>query len=292
MQITAAMVNDLRQKTGVGMMTCKKALVEAEGNAEKAIEILRKQGAAVAAKRADKDAKEGRVFLVETADKAAAFELSCETEPVSKNADFEALAAAATKALETQNITTVDELKNASVDGSSINDRLQDVLVKIQENIGFRKLGVINHSGTDVFGLYSHMGGKVGVVVRLEYTGTPSDMASLKRTAKDIAMQASAFSPVAVNNAAVPADTLAKEQEIARAQIVNEGKTKPEFVERQIAGRVNKVLKELVLEDQEFFMSDKNPKRLAVKDYLMEAGKALGLSSLKVTDFVRFERGK
>ena len=292
MQITAAMVNDLRQKTGVGMMTCKKALVEAEGNAEKAIEILRKQGAAVAAKRADKDAKEGRVFLVETADKAAAFELSCETEPVSKNADFEALAAAATKALETQNITTVDELKNASVDGSSINDRLQDVLVKIQENIGFRKLGVIKHSGTDVFGLYSHMGGKVGVVVRLEYTGTPSDMASLKRTAKDIAMQASAFSPVAVNNAAVPAETLAKEQEIARAQIVNEGKTKPEFVDRQIAGRVNKVLKELVLEDQEFFMSDKNPKRLAVKDYLMEAGKAIGLSSLKVTDFVRFERGK
>ena len=292
MQITAAMVNDLRQKTGVGMMTCKKALVEAEGNAEKAIEILRKQGAAVAAKRADKDAKEGRVFLVETADKAAAFELSCETEPVSKNADFEALAAAATKALETQNITTVDELKNASVDGSSINDRLQDVLVKIQENIGFRKLGVIKHSGTDVFGLYSHMGGKVGVVARLEYTGTPSDMASLKRTAKDIAMQASAFSPVAVNNAAVPAETLAKEQEIARAQIVNEGKTKPEFVDRQIAGRVNKVLKELVLEDQEFFMSDKNPKRLAVKDYLMEAGKALGLSSLKVTDFVRFERGK
>ncbi len=292
MQITAAMVNDLRQKTGVGMMTCKKALVEAEGNAEKAIEILRKQGAAVAAKRADKDAKEGRVFLVETADKAAAFELSCETEPVSKNADFEALAAAATKALETQNITTVDELKNASVDGSSINDRLQDVLVKIQENIGFRKLGVIKHSGTDVFGLYSHMGGKVGVVARLEYTGTPSDMASLKRTAKDIAMQASAFSPVAVNNAAVPAETLAKEQEIARAQIVNEGKTKPEFVDRQIAGRVNKVLKELVLEDQEFFMSDKNPKRLAVKDYLMEAGKAIGLSSLKVTDFVRFERGK
>lgn len=292
MQITAAMVNDLRQKTGVGMMTCKKALVEAEGNAEKAIEILRKQGAAVAAKRADKDAKEGRVFLVETADKAAAFELSCETEPVSKNADFEALAAAATKALETQNITTVDELKNASVDGSSINDRLQDVLVKIQENIGFRKLGVIKHSGTDVFGPYSHMGGKVGVVVRLEYTGTPSDMASLKRTAKDIAMQASAFSPVAVNNAAVPAETLAKEQEIARAQIVNEGKTKPEFIDRQIAGRVNKVLKELVLEDQEFFMSDKNPKRLAVKDYLMEAGKAIGLSSLKVTDFVRFERGK
>lgn len=292
MQITAAMVNDLRQKTGVGMMTCKKALVEAEGNAEKAVEILRKQGAAVAAKRADKDAKEGRVFLVETADKAAAFELSCETEPVSKNADFEALAAAAAKAVETQNITTVDELKNASVDGSSINDRLQDVLVKIQENIGFRKLGVIKHSGSDVFGLYSHMGGKVGVVVRLEYTGTPSDTASLKRTAKDIAMQASAFSPVAVNNAAVPAETLAKEQEIARAQIVNEGKTKPEFVDRQIAGRVNKVLKELVLEDQEFFMSDKNPKRLAVKDYLMEAGKALGLSSLKVTDFVRFERGK
>src|SRR5574344_2906306 len=156
MQITASLVNELRTKTGVGMMQCKKALTETDGDLDKAIDLLRKQGAAVAAKRADKDAKEGRVFLVETADKAAAFELSCETEPVSKNADFEALAAAAAKAAETQNITTVDELKNASVDGSSINDRLQDVLVKIQENIGFRKLGVIKHSGSDVFGLYSH----------------------------------------------------------------------------------------------------------------------------------------
>ena len=107
MQITASLVNELRQKTGVGMMQCKKALTETDGDMDKAVELLRKQGAAVAAKRADKAAKEGRIYLVETADKAAAFELSCETEPVSNNDDFVALANMAVKAVETQAIASV-----------------------------------------------------------------------------------------------------------------------------------------------------------------------------------------
>ena len=139
MQITASLVNELRQKTGVGMMQCKKALTETDGDMEKALELLRKQGAAVAAKRADKAAKEGRVYLIETAEKAAAFELTCETEPVSNNDDFVALAAMATKAVETQDIASVEDLKNAVVDGVKINDRLQDVLglcaIKRQHNI-------------------------------------------------------------------------------------------------------------------------------------------------------------
>ena len=296
MQITASLVNELRQKTGVGMMQCKKALTETDGDMEKALELLRKQGAAVAAKRADKAAKEGRVYLIETADKAAAFELTCETEPVSNNDDFVALAALATKAVETQAIASVEDLKNAVVDGVKINDRLQDVLVKIQENIDFRKFAEIKKVPNSVFGVYSHMKGKIGVITELAFEGS-ADEAALKQAAKDIAMQAAAFAPVALNDAAVPAETIEKEKEIARAQIELQAQqtgkaTKPEFVERQLQGRVAKVLKEIVLEDQEFFMSEKNPKKLSVKDYLQEVvAKQLGLSSLKVVNFIRFERG-
>ena len=294
MQITASLVNELRQKTGVGMMQCKKALVETDGDMDKAVELLRKHGAAVAAKRADKAAKEGRVYLIETADKAAAFELTCETEPVSNNDDFVALAAMATKAVETQDIASVEDLKNAVVDGVKINDRLQDVLVKIQENIDFRKFAEIKKVPNSVFGVYSHMKGKIGVITELAFEGSASaDEAALKQAAKDIAMQAAAFAPVALNDAAVPAETIEKEKEIAKAQIEASGKqTKPEFMQRQIDGRVAKVLKEIVLEDQEFFMSEKNPKKLSVKDYLQEVvAKQLGLTSLKVVNFIRFERG-
>ena len=293
MQITASLVNELRQKTGVGMMQCKKALTETDGDMEKALELLRKQGAAVAAKRADKAAKEGRVYLIETADKAAAFELTCETEPVSNNDDFVALAALATKAVETQAISSVEDLKNAVVDGVKINDRLQDVLVKIQENIDFRKFAEVKKVPNSVFGLYSHMKGKIGVITELAFEGTASDEAALKQAAKDIAMQAAAFAPVALNDAAVPAETIEKEKEIAKAQIEASGKApKPEFLQRQIDGRVAKVLKEIVLEDQEFFMTEKNPKKLSVKDYLQEVvAKQLGLTSLKVVNFIRFERG-
>ncbi|MCR5378685.1 MAG: translation elongation factor Ts [Fibrobacter sp.] len=297
MQITASLVNELRQKTGVGMMQCKKVLVETDGDMDKAVELLRKQGAAVAAKRADKAAAEGRIYLVETADRAAAFELSCETEPVSNNDDFVALANLAVKAVETQDISSVDALKNAVVDGVKIADRLADVLVKIQENIDFRKFAEIKKAPNSVFGIYSHMKGKIGVITELAFEGS-ADEAALKAAAKDIAMQAAAFAPVALNDASVPAETIEKEKEIAKAQIENAAKesgkvTKPEFVQRQIDGRVAKVLKEIVLEDQEFFMAEKNPKKLSVKDYLQEVvAKQLGLSSLKVVNFVRFERGK
>ncbi len=290
--ITASLVNELRQKTGVGMMQCKKVLTETDGDMDKAIELLRKQGAAVAAKRADKAAKEGVVFLVEEGNRAVAFELSCETEPVSKNDDFRGLADLAVKAVKANDIRSVEALKDTVVDGVKINDRLQDVLVKIQENIDFRKLSVVEKSATEAFGVYSHMGGKIGVIVKLAFEGSVNDAEALARTAKDIAMQAAAFAPVAVNDASVPAETIEKEKEIALAQIENSGKqTKPEFVQRQIEGRVAKVLKEIVLEDQEFFMSEKNPKKLSVKDYLQSKAAEFGLSSLKVVEFVRFERG-
>ncbi|MBR4786000.1 MAG: translation elongation factor Ts, partial [Fibrobacter sp.] len=156
----------------------------------------------------------------------------------------------------------------------------------------FRKFGELKKAPNTVFGVYSHMKGKIGVITELAFEGS-ADEAALKAAAKDIAMQAAAFAPVALNDASVPAETIEKEKEIAKAQIEASGKqTKPEFMQRQIDGRVAKVLKEIVLEDQEFFMSEKNPKKLSVKDYLQEVvAKQLGLVSLKVVNFIRFERG-
>ncbi|MDR1759407.1 MAG: translation elongation factor Ts [Fibrobacter sp.] len=291
MQITASMVNELRSKTGVGMMQCKAALTETGGDIDKAVEFLRKQGAAVASKRADKAAKEGRVFMVETSNKAVAFELSCETEPVSKNEDFVALAELAVRAVAEQDITSVEALTEAVVDGVKVGDRLQDVLVKIQENIGFRRLSVVRYGANEVISLYSHMMGKIGVISHLAYEGTPKDALELKQAAKDVAMQIAAFAPIAVEASQVPEDVIQKERDIARALIEKEGKTKPEFVERQVEGKVSKMLKEIVLADQEFFITDKNPNKLSVANYLSEVAKAQGLSSLKVIEFVRFERG-
>ena len=155
---------------------------------------------------------------------------------------------------------------------------------------------MLSKASNSVCGVYSHMMGKIGVITELSYEGS-ADEAALKVAAKDIAMQAAAFAPIALKDSDVPAETIEKEREIARAQIElaaqQSGKqTKPEFVERQLEGRVAKVLKELVLEDQEFFMSEKNPKKLSVKNYLQEVvAKQLGLSSLKVVNFIRFERG-
>lgn len=288
MQITASMVNALREKTGVGMMQCKKALTETEGDMEKAVELLRKQGAAVAAKRADKEAKEGSVFLGETAGKVVAFELSCETDFVAGGDDFKLLGSDILNALLQNNITTTEELLQVKVGAISIADRIADVLAKIGENISVRKLAVVSVASNEAVATYSHMGGKIGVVAKIAFEGTPKDASALKAIAKDIAMQVAAFSPVAINEAGVNPEVIAKEREIALEQIKNEGKTKPDFMERAVEGRVKKVLKEICLEDQEFFKDSKQQ----VKSYLKAAATEQGLESITVSQFVRFERGK
>lgn len=288
MQITASMVNALREKTGVGMMQCKKALTETEGDMDKAVELLRKQGAAVAAKRADKEAKEGKVFLGESAGKVIAFELGCETDFVANGDDYKVLAADILKALLENNIDTVEALYAVKVGSLDIAGRIAEVLAKIGENISVRKLAVVSLAANEVAASYSHMGGKIGVIAKIAFEGTPKDAEALKAVAKDVAMQVAAFSPVAINEAGVDPEVISKEREIALEQIKNEGKTKAEFMERAVDGRVKKVLKEICLEDQEFFKDSKQQ----VKAWLKAVATEQGLTNISITQFVRFERGK
>jgi elongation factor Ts len=288
MDITASMVNALREKTGVGMMQCKKALTETQGDIEKAIELLRKQGAAVAAKRADKDANEGAILLATGAGKAVVVEINCETDFVAKSDDFKALSKDVVDAMLSNNITTAEELMAIQVGKIDIHGRFSEVMAKIGEKITVRRLANMSFGENELVVTYSHLMGKAGAVVKLAYTGTPSDLNELNALAKDIAMQAVAFDAVALDESGVPAALVAKEREIAKEMIINEGKTKPDFVDRQVDGRVKKYLQGICLESQMFLRDNK----ISVKDHVKATGDKLGLSSLKIAQFMKFELGK
>lgn len=288
MQITASMVNTLREKTGVGMMQCKKALTETNGDVDAAVDLLRKQGAAVAAKRADRETKEGAILLGTNANKAVIAEINCETDFVGKSDDFKALSADVVNALLSNEISDIDSLLAVKVGALDLNGRFAEVMAKIGEKISVRRMSVMNYSANEVVVSYSHLGGKAGALVKLSFEGTPSDMAELQALAKDIAMQAVAFDAVSIDETGVPAEIIEKEREIAKEQIVNEGKTKPEFVDRQVDGRVKKFLQGICLESQGFLRDTK----VVVKDHVQATGAKLGLSSLKIAEFLKYELGK
>jgi elongation factor Ts len=289
MAITAQLVNSLREKTGIGMMKCKEALVACDGDIEKAIEHLRKQGAAVAAKRADKDAKEGVVFIGSTESKVFLFELTCETEPVSKGDDYKKLSEDILAAISASNASTAEEVLKLSVGSSTVAGRIEEVLARIGEKIEIRNLAVLPVAANEAIASYSHLGGKIGSAVRLSYEGEPKGgKEAVQAVAKTIALHVTASNPSALDESGLPPDLIAKEREIAKEQIVNEGKTKAEFLDRAIDGRVKKALKQLCLLDQEFYSDAKK----TVSGVLAEAQKNLGLSKLSVAQFVRIERGK
>jgi elongation factor Ts len=289
MAITAQMINSLREKTGVGMMKCKEALVTCEGDIEKAIEYLRKQGAAVAAKRADKDAKEGTIFVGSTENKAFAFELTCETDFVSKGEDFVKLGSDIVEAIKAGSVVSIEEVLKLPVASLTVASRIDEVLAKIGEKIEIRKLAVLPIAANEAVAYYSHLGGKIGTVVKLAYEGTPNGgKEAVQAAAKIITLHVTASNPVALDESGLPPELAAKEREIAKEQIVNEGKTKPEFIDRAVEGRVKKALKQLCLLDQEFYSDAKK----IVSGVLAEEQKKLGVSKLSVAQFVRFEKGK
>lgn len=288
MDITASMVNALREKTGVGMMQCKKALTETQGDIEAAVDLLRKQGAAVAAKRADKEAKEGAILLATNASKAVVVEINCETDFVAKSDDFQALSKDVVNALLSNTIADIDALLAVKIGNIDINGRFSEVMAKIGEKISVRRIASMSYGANEIVVTYSHLQGKAGAVVKLAYAGTPSDMAELQALAKDIAMQAVAFDAVAIDETGVPAEIIAKEREIAKEQIILAGKTKPDFVDRQVDGRVKKFLEGICLESQAFLRDSK----VTVKDHAQATATKLGLSSLKIAQFMKFELGK
>ncbi len=284
MTITASMVNALREKTGVGMMKCKEALTACEGDVEKAVEFLRKQGAAVAAKRADKDANEGVVFVGLTDSKAFAFELTCETDFVAKGEDFQKLGADIVSVLKEKEVSSAENLMEQSVGSITVAGRVQEVLAKIGEKIEIRKLSIVNIGANEAAAVYSHLGGKIGSIVKVAYTGSASKE-DVSAVAKTIALHVTASNPSAMNESELPPELVEKEKEIAKEQVINEGKTKPEFLDRAVEGRVKKALKQFCLLDQEFYSDAKK----TVPGVLAEEQKKLGLESLSVVQFVRFQ---
>lgn len=244
-QISAADVNKLRQQTGAGMMDCKKALTESNGDFEAAVDYLRKKGAKVAASRQDRDSNEGVVIAKTTADgkKGVVVEVNCETDFVAKNADFIAFAdAIAAKAIET-NPSSLEDLLAQELNGSKISDLILDQTGKIGEKIGVSKYEVIE---AEKVVAYIHGNYRLGVLV-----GLSQDAAGVDEAGKDVAMQIAAMSPVGVDKDDVDARVIERELEIAKEQIRAEGKPE-EMVEKIAAGKLNKFYKEQTLLNQEF----------------------------------------
>jgi elongation factor Ts len=274
--ITAADINKLRQSTGAGMMDCRKALTETNGDFEAAIDWLRKKGQKVAALRGDRDAKEGVVLAATTADNKSgiSFCLSSETDFVSKNADFVAFAQSIMNAAIANNVKTVDELNEVSINGSKVSDLVNDKLASIGEKIGISKFERID---ADYVASYIHGANRMGVLVGLNQP--------VAEAGKDVAMQIAAMNPVAIDQSSVPAEVIEREKAIVLDVIKNDPKMagKPEEMISKIAdGKLNAFFKENTLTAQAFV---KDPSK-TVGDYLKSVS-----ADVKVIAFKRVALG-
>jgi len=286
MQITAKMVSELRERTGAGMMDCKKALTEANGDMDKAIEILREKGLAAAAKKAGRVAAEGLVetYISEDGKRGAIIELNCETDFVAKNADFAELAKNIAKHAAHSNANTIEELLEEKfiVDNNvSVKDAITALIAKLGENMTFRRFErFVAEEG--VISDYIHGGGRIAVMVQLK----GGNEAVLKEVAKELALQIAAANPLYLNKEDVPADVIEKEKEIYRQQALNEGKPE-KVVEKMVEGRLQKYYKEVCLIEQ-LWIRDQD---LTIRKYLENKSKEAG-NEITVVKFARFEKGE
>jgi len=275
-QITAADINKLRQATGAGMMDCRKALTETNGDFEAAIDWLRKQGQKVAAKRSDREAKEGVVIAKTTSDNKTGFIVlvSCETDFVAKNADFVAFAQTIANAAVENNVKSLEELNDVTVNGSKVSDLVNDKLASIGEKIGITRLERVD---APYVSSYIHGANRMGVLVGLTKEAPEAG--------KDIAMQIAAMNPVAVDAANVPKETIDRERSIVIEQMKQDpkmaGKT-DEMLGKIAEGKLNAFFKEQTLLAQAF-VKDAGK---SVQDYLKSVD-----PSLKVTEFKRVALG-
>jgi elongation factor Ts len=274
--ITAADINRLRQATGAGMMDCRKALTETNGDFEAAIDWLRKKGAKVAALRGDREAKEGVVIAKTTSDNKTglAFVVSCETDFVSKNADFVAFAQSLGDAAIANNVKSVEELNNVTVNGAKVADLVNDKLASIGEKIGITKFERVD---AEYVASYIHGANRIGVLVGFNKPVTEAG--------KDVAMQIAAMNPVAVDASSVPASTVERERAIVTEQIKTDPKMagKPDEMINKIAeGKLNAFFKESTLVNQPFVKDNGK----TVGDHLKGVD-----ASLKVTEFKRVALG-
>lgn len=286
MTISAGMVKELREMTGAGMMNCKKALTAADGDMEKAVEILREKGLSAAAKKASRVASEGIVetYISEDGKSGAIAEINCETDFVSKNNDYILFTKNIAKQAALSKAINVDELldeKYIAGDGT-VRDALTALIAKIGENMNVRRFERFTKDGEGILKDYIHGDGRIGVMVYLK-----SDKeVELDELAKDIAMQVAAVNPLYNTREDVPGDVIEKEKEINKTQAINEGK--PENIaEKMVKGRIEKYYKEVCLNEQ-VWIKDGD---YTIKKLLQEKSKETG-AKIKIEKFVRFEKGE
>lgn len=272
MAITAAMVKELRERSGAGMMECKKALVETNGDLEAAVEHLRKTGLAKADKKASRVAAEGKIVMAQSDDKrkVAMIEINCETDFVAKDDNFGKFADAVSEAVLNAGTTDAQAIGQLNLDsGDSVENTRQALVAKIGENVQIRRAEIKETDGT--LGAYLH-GSRIGVIVELE--GGDEELA------KDLAMHVAAINPQFVDESQVPADVLSKEKDILVAQAQDSGKP-AEIIEKMVQGRLRKFLAEITLVGQPF-----------VKDGDVTVGKLLDQKGAKVRSFTRLAVGE
>jgi len=281
MAITAQQVNELRKKTGAGMMDCKKALIEADGDMEKAVEILRKKGASVAAKRAEKSANEGLIVTKVSDDKkrGSIAEVNCETDFVAKSDNFISLAKDVINTVYEKQPTSVEDLMT---ENKSLQEKVTEVLGKVGEKIEISRL--VNEQAKDgILVDYIHMGSKLGVLVKFDKVTNGAD--DLSTLGKDIAMQVAAMNPISVNREEISKETIDKEIEIYKELAIKEGK--PEQVLDKIAnGKLNKFYQENCLIEQTFIKDNSKTVGDLIKEFNTEHN-----SQVKINLFHRFHLG-
>jgi elongation factor Ts len=264
------MVKELRERTGAGMMECKKALVEADGDLDSAAEVLRVSGQAKADKKSSRVAADGRVVVAQGDSSAVIIEINSETDFVAKDENFLAFTDAVAVAAMTSGTTDVAEFASQKLaDGRTVEEARTDLIAKVGENIGVRRIRRVESTG--VISSYTH-GARIGAVVTLD--------GGDEALARDIAMHVAATNPSCIDESGVPADTLENERRIETEKAQGSGKP-AEIIEKMVAGRINKYLKEITLLGQPF-----------VKDPDVSVGKLLSNAGATVTSFVRFEVGE
>ncbi len=287
MAISAAQVKELRQRTGAGMMDCKKALQEANGDMDKAIEILRKKGIAKAAKKADRVASEGTIAVEISPDNKCATiaEVNSETDFVAQNENFKALVEKVKGHIATAGVESVEELYKTEIDGATFEEYMKAEIAKIGENIVVRRFDKLCVEGPGVVNGYLHMGGKIGVVVAAT-CDKEETCGAIKDFLKDVAMHIAAMNPKYLDAESVPVEVVEKEKEIAAAQLEKEGKP-ANIIEKIIPGKIKKFMEENTLLGQKFVKDDKK----TVEQALNEAAEAAG-GSAKIVGFIRYELGE
>lgn len=268
----ASDVKELREKTGAGMLDCKKALEACEGNMEKAIDWLREKGISKAAKKEGRIAAEGICQILVDGNNAVMIEVNSETDFVAKNEEFTKFVDYLAEIILKNDFKDNEEVLNFVDGGVTINDKLIEIISKIGEKISFRRFVKVAKNDNEVFGSYKHMGGRIGTLVVLE--GTTEEVA------KDVAMHAAAMNPTAITRSEVPAELVEHESHVIKEQVMQEGKP-AEIAEKMVAGRLNKFYKEICLEEQAFVKDSS----LTVLDYVKNNGG-------KIISMTRFEVGE